>query len=127
MLPRLCFCWIWGLHLLIVLSGFAQQHYFHTYTGADGLSQLVVQTLLQDRQGYVWIGTQSGLNRFNGFGFEAFTLRDGLAGDFIWSLAEGRMVRSGLAPEMVSAVARPTAILLALGWQRGCPRLRCAR
>lgn len=89
MLPRLCFCWIWGLHLLIVLSGFAQQHYFHTYTSADGLSQLVVQTLLQDRQGYVWIGTQSGLNRFDGFSFEAFTLRDGLAGDFIWSLAEG--------------------------------------
>ncbi len=82
---RLCGVLLW----LLPLSALAQRHYFHTYTSADGLSQLVVQTLLQDRQGYVWIGTQAGLNRFNGFGFETFGLRDGLAGDFIWALAEG--------------------------------------
>ncbi len=82
---RLCGVLLW----LLSLPALAQRHYFHTYTSADGLSQLVVQTLLQDRQGYVWIGTQAGLNRFDGFGFETFGLRDGLAGDFIWALAEG--------------------------------------
>jgi len=89
MLRRPFFRWFYGLALLIALPALAQQHYFHTYTSADGLSQLMVQALLQDRQGYVWIGTQAGLNRFDGFGFESFSLRDGLVGDFIWALAEG--------------------------------------
>ncbi|WP_397545958.1 two-component regulator propeller domain-containing protein [Rhodothermus marinus] len=89
MLRRPCFRWFYGLALLIALPAFAQQHYFHVYTGEHGLSQLVVQALLQDRDGYVWIGTQSGLNRFDGFSFETWGMRDGLAGDFIWTLAEG--------------------------------------
>lgn len=79
---------LWFLPLFI-LPASAQQHYFHTYTSADGLSQLVVQALLQDRQGYVWIGTQAGLNRFNGFSFEVLGIREGLVSDFIMDLAEG--------------------------------------
>ncbi|SHK78517.1 hybrid sensor histidine kinase/response regulator [Rhodothermus profundi] len=77
------------LGAFIALPAIGQRHYFHVYTGEHGLSQLVVQALLQDREGYVWIGTQSGLNRFDGFGFESFGIRDGLIGDFIWALAEG--------------------------------------
>ncbi len=33
----------------------------------DGLSQSTVQAVLQDSQGYLWIGTQDGLNKFNGY------------------------------------------------------------
>ncbi len=86
-LLRLLSCCLLGS--VLVLPALSQRHYFHVYTGEHGLSQLVVQALLQDREGYVWIGTQSGLNRFDGFGFEVWGMRDGLAGDFIWTLAEG--------------------------------------
>lgn len=35
----------------------------------QGLSQSVVKVVLQDRKGFLWIGTQDGLNRFDGYRF----------------------------------------------------------
>ncbi len=35
----------------------------------QGLSQVSVQCLHQDKVGYLWLGTQDGLNRFDGYGF----------------------------------------------------------
>lgn len=35
----------------------------------DGLSQASVRAMLQDAAGYVWLGTQDGLNRFDGYEF----------------------------------------------------------
>src|SRR5215813_9360638 len=38
----------------------------------NGLPQNTVQTIIQTRDGYIWIGTQEGLARFNGAGFTVF-------------------------------------------------------
>src|SRR5262245_26330450 len=35
----------------------------------DGLSQSSVMQILQDRQGFLWFGTQEGLNRYDGYRF----------------------------------------------------------
>ncbi len=45
---------------------------FKHLTLKDGLSQSTVQTILQDKLGFIWFGTQDGLNRFNGYTFTAF-------------------------------------------------------
>ena len=37
-----------------------------------GLSQAFVNTIVQDDQGYLWFGTQEGLNRYDGFEFSVF-------------------------------------------------------
>ncbi|GAB3383833.1 hypothetical protein GCM10027432_14270 [Lysobacter fragariae] len=42
---------------------------FQRYGVEDGLSQASVKAIMQDAQGYVWIGTQDGLNRFDGYEF----------------------------------------------------------
>ena len=47
--------------------------YIHTvWRSEDGLPQNSIQALLQSRDGYLWIGTQEGLVRFNGMEFKVF-------------------------------------------------------
>ena len=38
----------------------------------EGLSQSVVNCMLQDRTGFLWFGTQSGLNRYDGYDFTIY-------------------------------------------------------
>lgn len=45
---------------------------FRQLSTANGLSQNFVQDIVQDRQGYMWFGTQGGLNRYDGYTFEVF-------------------------------------------------------
>ena len=40
---------------------------------SDGLSQSFVTSMIQDRTGFLWFGTQEGLNRYDGYEFETFT------------------------------------------------------
>ncbi|MFQ6113375.1 MAG: two-component regulator propeller domain-containing protein, partial [bacterium] len=74
--------------LVFTVESWAKQYYFRNYTGDDGLSQLVGQVLFQDRDGYIWIGTQAGLNCYDGNVFDIFSIRHGLANDWINAIAQ---------------------------------------
>ncbi|MGD2148735.1 MAG: two-component regulator propeller domain-containing protein, partial [Anaerolineae bacterium] len=45
---------------------------FDRLTGEDGLSQNVVLTIEQDRRGFMWFGTEDGLNKYDGYDFTVF-------------------------------------------------------
>ena len=64
------------LPVLLVASSFctqAQNEYKFSHYGVNqGLSQSVVNCLFQDSFGFIWVGTQDGLNRFNGYTFDRF-------------------------------------------------------
>lgn len=45
---------------------------FARYSVEHGLSQSNAFTILQDKRGFLWIGTQDGLNRFDGYTFTVF-------------------------------------------------------
>lgn len=45
---------------------------FSHYNTAQGLSQATVQALFYDKQGYLWIGTSEGLNRYDGYQFKSY-------------------------------------------------------
>ena len=40
---------------------------------AQGLSQGMIFSMLQDKEGFIWIGTKEGLNRYDGYNFKIFT------------------------------------------------------
>lgn len=58
---------------------------FRNFTISDGLSQSSVTTIVQDNLNALWIGTQDGLNRYDGKSFEIFTsdITEGLESEYI--------------------------------------------
>jgi len=42
------------------------------YDNSNGLSQGTVNCIHQDRYGYMWFGTQDGLNKFDGINFKVY-------------------------------------------------------
>ncbi|MGI2022124.1 EAL domain-containing protein [Shewanella glacialipiscicola] len=59
-----------------------------SYGVPEGLSQSTVTSVIEDNDGYIWVGTLNGLNRFDGEGFKNFFAHDhsGLSSSFIQSL-----------------------------------------
>ncbi len=76
----------------VAVSAPAAPMVFSHLTVQDGLSQNTVLDIFQDSVGYVWVATESGLNRFDGYNFEHYTQDrtnpDALQSDFVWGIAE---------------------------------------
>jgi len=71
-------------------GAFGQGMAFHGLTVEDGLSQNSVLSFAQDRQGFMWIGTAAGLNRYDARSFKVYRNSSdpstGLTNDYILSL-----------------------------------------
>jgi len=71
------------------LTVHADNYFFRQIDTRQGLSQNTVNCIVQDRQGFVWMATKGGLNRFDGVGFRVFrTGNSALTTNFINTLAE---------------------------------------
>jgi ligand-binding sensor domain-containing protein/signal transduction histidine kinase len=56
---------------------------------AEGFAHSRVRAIVQTRDGYIWLGTDGGLVRFNGESFTAFTTQTGaLKDNEVWALQE---------------------------------------
>ncbi|HEX8386868.1 MAG TPA: two-component regulator propeller domain-containing protein, partial [Rubricoccaceae bacterium] len=66
---------------------------FDRLSVAEGLSTTNVAALLQDRAGFLWVGTELGLDRYDGYGFTSFRHDPddtaSLSSSFATALAEG--------------------------------------
>lgn len=60
-------CMVYGQELAV-----SRAYPFKHYGSAEGLSQSAVNGIIQDNQGYIWLTTQEGINRFDGYGFRKF-------------------------------------------------------
>ncbi|MEL6358170.1 MAG: two-component regulator propeller domain-containing protein, partial [Bacteroidota bacterium] len=76
------------LILPVYISAQIFQPYFHRFGREAGLPSSETYCILQDREGYIWIGTDNGVARFNGHEFTVFDSDDGLDDPVVFQLRE---------------------------------------
>ena len=54
----------------------AQSYFFRHYQVENGLSNNTVYCSLQDKNGFLWFGTKDGLNRFDGYHFKLYNIKE---------------------------------------------------
>jgi PAS domain S-box-containing protein len=67
-----------AMALQLAPSAVSQEYGFRVYGSADGLRNVVVLSLAQDHAGYVWVGTEGGLYRYDGTHFRLIAQAEGL-------------------------------------------------
>ncbi|HEV7556142.1 MAG TPA: two-component regulator propeller domain-containing protein, partial [Kofleriaceae bacterium] len=94
-------CVVVAIHVVTARDAFAidptrhVSQYVHRHLGArDGLPHNLANSLVQTADGYLWVGTEQGLGRYDGHGFTTFDRDHGLptntvsavaaAGDVLW-------------------------------------------
>lgn len=70
-------CFITGFFLISGSKGEILSDRFESVTPDLGLADPMVYSFAQDREGYLWIGTQGGLNRYDGYRFISYTHQEG--------------------------------------------------
>ncbi|MBN2639426.1 MAG: hybrid sensor histidine kinase/response regulator, partial [Bacteroidales bacterium] len=81
------------LFFSVLVQSTAQPSYvFHHLTTKDGLSNSSVGSILKDSYGFLWIATEYGLNRFDGYEFKVYSRKPGvpntMVANNVWGLQE---------------------------------------
>jgi ligand-binding sensor domain-containing protein len=80
--------------ILSILTVKSRQLFFSRYSLPEGLSQSVVNCIFQDSKGFMWVGTQNGLNRFDGYSFRVYTYNPAdstsITNNWIYAVAEDK-------------------------------------
>lgn len=50
---------------------------FNNLNVEQGISQSTIDVMFQDSKGYIWLGTNDGLNKYNGYEFKVYDYEDG--------------------------------------------------
>lgn len=72
--------------LLLAAHTAAQQPSLRTFGQLDGLGNMAVMALAQDLDGYLWVGTENGLYRYDGSRFRHFGRAEGLSEGHVTAL-----------------------------------------
>lgn len=84
--------------LLFAFNATAQEENgFVHLTTDNGLSQSDINTIYQDKQGFMWFGTHDGLNRYDGYNFSVFkpeiNNKKSISSNLIWKIVEDNQNR----------------------------------
>ena len=71
-LKKTLFLYIFLFIGIVTNKGLAQDLFFDNLTIKEGLSHNTVYAVSQDKSGFMWLGLQNGLLRYDGYNFRAF-------------------------------------------------------
>lgn len=86
------------LFLCCANVGVAQNYSYHHYNVNNGLVGNQVYTAVQDKEGFMWFATETGVSRFDGTQFKNFTTADGLPDNEIVRLYTDKKGRVWMLP-----------------------------
>jgi ligand-binding sensor domain-containing protein len=69
---------LFPIFLVIHIKGIGQEYNYYRYDVKDGLSGNTIYAIAQDKDSYLWFGTETGLSRFDGIHFRNYAAIDGL-------------------------------------------------
>ncbi|MGQ1911798.1 hybrid sensor histidine kinase/response regulator transcription factor [Marinifilum sp. RC60d5] len=81
----------------------AEEFIFEKITSQQGLSQNDVNCIFQDHNGFLWIGTNDGLNRYDGYSFKTYRIDtnkskgEGLSSNLVFQIKEDKKGRLWIA------------------------------
>jgi hypothetical protein len=61
---------------------------FYHLTKESGLPSNHVYSVIKDRSGFIWVATDNGVAKYDGYKFRLFTTNDGLSANDVWKLYE---------------------------------------
>ncbi|CAL2103503.1 two-component regulator propeller domain-containing protein [Tenacibaculum sp. 190130A14a] len=76
------------LFIISVSSSYGQNSVYKHFTSEDGLSHDITYQIIQDSKGYIWIGTDDGLVKYDGKEFRVFGTEKGLKSSFAIDIIE---------------------------------------
>ncbi|HYQ58878.1 MAG TPA: histidine kinase [Draconibacterium sp.] len=76
------------LIVFVAQNVFGQKPFITNLTIADGLPTNRSNCVLQDKNGFMWFGTDAGAIRYDGTSFKRFTTKDGLSSNTIFRMKE---------------------------------------
>ncbi len=95
------------IYLIIILCSpllcMGQQPGYVHYSVRSGLAGSTVYHICQDKEGFIWMGTNAGLSRYDGTRFVNFTMADGLPDNeviFLFADSQGRVWISSFKKEI---------------------------
>lgn len=83
----------WWKILISILSLFFSLHHsfaqnISDFKKVEGLNSNVVYCVMQDSKGYIWVGTEAGAARYDGYKFTFFTMDEGLTDNDVFQIHE---------------------------------------
>ncbi|WP_130736790.1 two-component regulator propeller domain-containing protein [Flavobacterium sp. J27] len=79
--------WLRVIVFFFFCYGIAQNKPIH-FSSSNGLPHDITYGLFQDSLGYVWIGTDNGLVKYDGNEFKTFTIKEGLRSNYVIDINE---------------------------------------
>lgn len=86
------------ISLLIYGYSYSQEYSYTNFNIKNGLAGSTAYCITQDKDGFIWIGTETGVSRFDGTHFKNFTSSDGLPDAEILQIFADSKGRIWMAP-----------------------------
>jgi len=92
-MPKVRYIVLWWMLMVLSTGAVAQGLMIRNYNVKDGLANATVYAAVQDKEGFIWFSTPTGVSKFDGKRFRNYSKKDGLTDNDVVKLAADKKGR----------------------------------